>query len=105
MELEIDELYTQFEQLEVNADDEEFDPNQLQDDFYILLEKVEALKHSVWDDNDLDRLDMLKSKMESFKSEQNFYDADDELNRMFPNRGDDDFDEDSTSYESVFGKD
>lgn len=33
------------------------------------------------------------------------FDADRELDMMFPNRKDDDFDEDAMSYESVFGDD
>ena len=43
--------------------------------------------------------------MEAFKNEQDFYDAEGELDRMFPDRGEEDFDEDSTSYDSSFGKD
>ena len=105
MEEEVSELYTQFELLEVNADEENFDPNQLQDDFYGLLEKVHELEDSVWEDQDIGRVDILKNKLEAFKAKQEFYNAEDELNRMFPDRGDADFDEDSTSYDSVFGKD
>lgn len=33
------------------------------------------------------------------------WNPDAELNRMFPDRGDDDFDEESMSYDSVFGSD
>lgn len=47
----------------------------------------------------------LLKKIKHFKKENEFYDADAELDRMFPNRHDDDFDEDSMSYDSVFGKD
>lgn len=47
----------------------------------------------------------LLKKIKSLKKEYDFYDADAELGHMFPNRQDEDFDEDSTSYDSVFGDD
>lgn len=39
------------------------------------------------------------------KTDYDFYNEERELDIMFPNRHDDDFDEDSMSHESVFGKD
>jgi seryl-tRNA synthetase len=45
----------------------------------------------------------LLKKIKSIKREYDFYDAERELDRMFPNRHDDDFDEDTMSYDSVFG--
>jgi len=47
----------------------------------------------------------LQKKIAQIKRNNDFYDEEAELDRMFPNRHDDDFDEDSMSYESVFGKD
>jgi hypothetical protein len=44
-------------------------------------------------------------KIKQLKKENDFYDAESELDRMFPNRHDDDFDEDSMTYDSVFGND
>ena len=105
MKHEINELYAQFETLELNAEDEDFDPNELQDSFNELVEKVYELHSNVWEQKDKNKLEKLSAKLKAFKKEQDFYDANDELDRMFPNRGEDDFDEDSTSFESVFGKD
>ncbi len=53
----------------------------------------------------LSQLEKLKKRLIQIKQENDFYDAEGELDMMFPNRHDDDFDEDSMSYESVFGKD
>lgn len=44
-------------------------------------------------------------KIKQLKKENDFYDSENELDRMFPNRHDEDFDEDSMSYDSVFGDD
>ena len=52
-----------------------------------------------------EKLQKLQKKIVRIKKENDFYDEDAELDMMFPNRHDDDFDEDSMSYESVFGKD
>lgn len=47
----------------------------------------------------------LLKKISNLKKENDFYDAEAELDNMFPNRHDDDFDQDSMSYDSVFGDD
>ena len=44
-------------------------------------------------------------KVERQKKEFDFYDEEATLDMMFPNRHDDDFDEDDMSYDSVFGDD
>jgi len=51
------------------------------------------------------QMQALLKKIKNLKEEHDFYDAEAELDNMFPNRHDDDFDEESTSYDSVFGKD
>jgi hypothetical protein len=51
------------------------------------------------------QLEKLRKRILYIKQENNFYDAEDELDMMFPNRHADDFDEDSMSYDSVFGED
>jgi hypothetical protein len=50
-------------------------------------------------------LSKLLKKIIMMKKEFNFYNADEELDEMFPDRDEDDFDEDSMSYDSVFGDD
>lgn len=53
----------------------------------------------------LSQLEKLKKRILHIKQKNDFYDAEGELDMMFPNRHDDDFDEDSMSYDSVFGED
>lgn len=47
----------------------------------------------------------LQERINNIKRENDFYDEEANLDMMFPNRYDDDFDEDSMSYDSVFGGD
>jgi hypothetical protein len=55
--------------------------------------------------NEGNQMQALLKKIKNLKKGHDFYDAEAELDNMFPNRHDDDFDEESTSYDSVFGKD
>lgn len=67
-----------------------------------LEEKVrEAIEYTHGVENK--SLNGLMSEIKSAKKEFDFFDADAELDNMFPNRYDDDFDEDSMSYDSVIG--
>ena len=50
-------------------------------------------------------LNKLRREVKTLKKDFDFYDAEAELNMMFPDRHDEDFDEDSMSYDSVFGND
>lgn len=50
-------------------------------------------------------LEALLKKIKSMKKEYDFYDEGTKLDNMFPNRHDDDFDEDSMNFDSVFGRD
>ena len=54
---------------------------------------------------ELDKLEKLIKKIEKFVKNSQEFDPEEELDRMFPDRHDDDFDEDSMSYDSVFGCD
>lgn len=51
------------------------------------------------------KLVSLQKKLKRIKEENDFYDEEAELDMMFPNRHDDDFNEDDMSYDSVFGDD
>ncbi len=69
-----------------------------------LEEKVrEAVEYT--DGTESANLRNLLGKIKNAKNEFDFFDAESELDNMFPNRHDDDFDEDSMSYDSVFGDD
>ncbi|HAT3992466.1 hypothetical protein CMU11_18060 [Elizabethkingia anophelis] len=53
----------------------------------------------------IEGLENLKKEIGQFNKNNDFYDEERELDMMFPDRHDDDFDEDSMSYDSVFGED
>jgi hypothetical protein len=96
-------LRAEFETIEVKFENGN-DDHQL---IFDLEEKVqmamdESMDHNLFEFNSLKKL--IKD-IKYFKEEYEFFDAEAELNSMFPNRGDDDFDDESTSYESVFGDD
>lgn len=89
--LEIEELFESGE-----------DDHQL---IFDLEEKLEAIYDEVYGDEHNEQLDKLKKQINAFKREYDFYDAEAELDRMFPDRHDEDFDEDQMSWDSVFGDD
>ena len=76
-----------------------------------LEERISDLEREIYEKLEVSRfneelqLQSLLKKIDLFKEENDFYDADSELDGMFPDRHDDDFDEDSTYFESTFGKD
>jgi len=54
---------------------------------------------------EIDLFESLQKRVNNIKKEYDFYDAEGELDMMFPERHDEDFDEDSMSFDSVFGGD
>lgn len=64
-----------------------------------------SIEANVVNSKDKGAIKKLQKQIKSFKKEWDFYDPDAELDSMFPNRYDDDFDEDSMSFDSVFGDD
>lgn len=56
-------------------------------------------------DKKVSELKKLRSELKDFKDEHGFYDEESELDNMFPDRHEEGFDEDSMSYDSVFGDD
>lgn len=67
-----------------------------------VVETMNQLSHYV-NTYEVDTLSEILNDIKKFKREINVYDAEDELDMMFPNRDDEDFDEDSMSWGSVFG--
>jgi DNA repair exonuclease SbcCD ATPase subunit len=67
------------------------------------IKKFPDMEIEIW--RQCDQLKKLSKRLSTIKSENDFYDKEAELDRMFPNRQDDDFDEDSMSYASIFGDD
>ncbi|TDW52738.1 hypothetical protein EV144_1011431 [Flavobacterium sp. 270] len=72
---------------------------------------VYSLEHSLQEEltysfgNEGEKFQKLLNKIKKMKKEFDFYDQEVELDRMFPDRHDDDFDEESMNYDSVFGDD
>lgn len=89
---------------EINEQIDDLDITELEDIVYKLEEDLNEKIASCFPD-EAEPFEKLLKKIKKLKSENDFYDADSELNRMFPNRHDDDFDEDSMSFDSVFGED
>lgn len=98
---DIEILKARFEELKEAFENGE-DDHQLVYDFE---EQIQEAIQEADEENELYKLKKLNKKLKAFKREYDFYDADAELDRMFPNRHDEDFDEDSMSYDSVFGDD
>ena len=70
---------------------------------YALEEEIQDACQEAFEDQEHLELKKLLERVGEFKKENDFYDADAELDRMFPDRHDDDFDEDQMSWDSVFG--
>jgi len=85
-----------------NSDNSE----QIEEMYYEIKEALDyELEMLPPEENIMSQYGKLVKRVERIQNEMDFYDEDAELDRMFPNRHDDDFDEDSMSPESVFGKD
>lgn len=54
---------------------------------------------------ELDKLEKLVKEIKSYIKKSKPFDDDEELDHMFPNRHDADFDGDSMNYDSIFGSD
>ncbi len=99
---EFEILNKEFIAIENEADDIEFD--ELEDRVFKFEEKLIESLDSCFEE-DLKSFQGLMKKLNRLKKDNDFYDAEGELDRMFPNRNDENFDEDSMSYDSVFGDD
>ena len=102
---EIELLKVRFSEIEESFENGE-DDHQL---VYDLEMKIQEVYHEIYDYEDakqldkLDKLNKLDEQVKAFKRHYDFYDAEAELDRMFPDRHDEDFDEDQMSWDSVFG--
>ena len=92
-------------ELENDNSEVEQDVNDLENDIQYALdfatENNEEISHAK--EEFIKGLQGLLKKVQKLKKKFDFYDEEAELDRMFPNRDDDDFDEDSMSYNSVVG--
>ena len=98
----IDKIEAKLEDIESN------DINDLHEQTRDLVSRIDNEYYHCSSKN-LDELDQLKRRVDKMlnkiKRENDFFDKDSMLDKMFSNRHDDDFDEDSMSYDSVFGDD
>ncbi|RXG21926.1 hypothetical protein [Leeuwenhoekiella aequorea] len=93
------ELKARFEEIK-----EEFDKgNDDHEQIYDLEERLNHFEYSGEAQRRWQELEALKRNIKNFKEEESFYNAEAELDHMFPDRHDEDFDEDSMSWDSVFG--
>jgi predicted nucleic acid-binding Zn-ribbon protein len=90
-----EELERYKEELENGNDD-------VEQDVVDLEMKIEQEIQEMAEYEDTKPFHKLLKELKSLKREFDFYDEDSELDRMFPDRHDEDFDEDSMSYDSVF---
>ena len=80
------------------------DPTDIESDIYELEDELTDNMQSCYPE-EIHLFERLQKRINRIKKENDFYDAEAELDMMFPNRYDEDFDEDSMSYDSVFGGD
>jgi hypothetical protein len=85
-------------------DELENDNYEVEQDVIELEQEVkEALEYT--SGKEYQKLSVHSIKINRMKKEFDFYDKEAELDIMFPDRHDEDFDEESMSYNSVFGED
>lgn len=99
---ELENLKIRLDELEEQID--EIDVNDLEEKVYQLENEINIQKQNCFD-GEFAAFDKLSKRVNQIKKENDFYDEETELDYMFPDRHDPDFDEDSISYDSVFGGD
>lgn len=99
---EYEKLKISLEELQEQVD--EIDQSELEERVYKLEDEITACIETCHE-SEYPFFKNLLNRINSIKKENDFYDEEAELDMMFPNRHDDDFDEESMSYDSVFGDD
>ena len=96
----------QFEKIAGEAD--ELDQDILEEKTYELEEQLSFDRDYFlrdFDSLEFIAFEKLQRRIKLFKKEYNFYNPEDTLDMMENERHEDDFDEDSMNYDSIFGKD
>jgi len=104
--MSIQDYINQFEEIENEA--EELDQDTLEEKIYALEEQLSSDRDYFlrdFDSPEFNAFEKLQKRIKRFKKANDFYDEEATLDMMFPNRHDDDFDEDSMNYDSIFGGD
>ena len=89
------------DELESKADEMESD--EFEEQVLKLEEDVMEIKEMFQGDED-EACNRILKKINKIKQDYDFYDAEGDLDMMFPDRHDEDFDSDSMSYDSAFGE-
>lgn len=98
--MRVKEFKDRFAEIEEQVD--ETDLTELEEKVSVLIEEISDWIGMGSPEEDT-ALRKLLRKINHFKKENDFYDSEAELDRMFPDSDDDDFDEESMSFDSVFG--
>ena len=101
LEKQLDDLI----ELAESSMDSDFNFESFEVAVYQLEEKTLDNRDEAIDEGLYREVDNLLNGISELKKENNFFDAEDELDRMFPNRNDEDFDDEDMSYDNVFGSD
>jgi len=83
---------------------ESTDSNELEGEVYQFEDELTTCLQTCFLE-EIHLFESLQKSVNNIKKEYDFYDAEGELDMMFPERHDEDFDEDSMSFDSVFGGD
>ncbi|MCD4745800.1 MAG: hypothetical protein K8R58_05835 [Bacteroidales bacterium] len=106
MKQEIQKLKKRIVYAFLNAGDKILTHEELEKDISSIEKDIELLEENVFeDDPDYAIIKDLRKAIRRIKIDNFIYDEEIELDLMFPNRHNTDFDEDSMSYDSVFGGD
>ncbi|MFO7862678.1 MAG: hypothetical protein R6U85_01640 [Salinivirgaceae bacterium] len=95
----------ELESEQIMSNDSDYDKiTKFEDAVYEIEQEIDE-KFNFLSDFHPEEIGKLDKRIKHIKEEHDFYDEEAVLDMMFPNRHDDDFDEDSMSYDSVFGDD
>jgi hypothetical protein len=97
MEQELNELKNRLDELEIlisNPDSEE----EIEERFYFIKAKIDEFQDYPFREKEEQLLRKMSKKLNQIKNDLDLYDEEAELDMMFPNRHDDDFD----SYSNMF---
>ncbi len=101
----MENLKTLSEELDKYREELENDNFEVEQNVVDLEDTIVRVIDSLPESEDVKPYKTLLTELKAMKKEFDFYDPEGELDMMFPDRHDDDFDEDSMSFDSVFGKD
>ena len=94
MKKEIKELKLAFKELERKIEEEDYDGSSdgFEDEFYALRDLVEDLFRSDLENNELSKVNKINKALDRIRDEHDLYNEADELERLFPNGNEEDFD-------------